>query len=597
MSSRRTTIIALLLALISITVLAVIAGCDSTPEAPVYNNPFDPNGTEGGDPFHLVATLGDTTITLVWDQPQGYNLTSYEVWHSTSIFNDFVSIGTVEATTDENIVFIYINPEPTTTHYFKIQAYNASGNFTAISHIVPASSQVLARVVINDGSNSVASRFISLNITVTDGDSLRISQTDLPESEIVMDANTSGTPTILPWDLGSATTNDTTMTMNVVVQFGPNLGDTNKIELELDFTPRLALAQGGIRVASLIPPMTIEDDGLVSMRFASSQDDLANLPWIDGAPTYDEYHLVDTANPQIIFAEFLGDFGFTNFQQLSVRPDLLTDPTFTLVLPADHISDEQIVKGVSSANATLMRFSESLDFSSIPWIVYSDTTLITLSPEAGEKVIYAQYRNDFSDSPILTDYVIHVSQLLDVTISAPVEGDVVRGGTFLLVQGTAIAPAGNVTIDLVEFDGGDGFIEATGTNNWSYNWEIPRYIIDTDLAIRAKAWAGEDFVISSINLLVTQLVVGITSPEDGASVSSDTDIEISGFALAATGGDAIDSVIVNIDGVNLLAEGTGAWTIEWHSGVVDVDTDVLVSATVYAGNDSYTTTSTIIVTP
>ena len=594
---RRAIVLAFLLALVSITLVSVLTGCDSTPEKPVYDNPFDPNGPNGGDPYDLTATLGDTTITLSWIQPQGFGITNFDVLHSTSLVEEFFSIGVVDVTDEDRGIFAYVNPEPTTTHYFKIQAIDDLGNISGVSYIVPASAQVLARVVIGNGNKLAVTRNTSLNITVTDGDSLRISQTGHEDSELVMAADVSGTPSIVPWDLGSADSNDTILTMNVVVQFGNNLGDTNKVELELDFTPRLALAQGGIRVASLIPALTIEPEGLVFMRFASALEDLADLPWLPGSSTYDEYHLVDTANPQTIYAEFLGDFGFSNFQQLIVRPDLLLDPTFALVLPPNHISDDITIKGISNANATLMRFGESLDFSSIPWIAYSDTTFITLTPEPGEKVIYAQYRNDFADSPILTDYVIHINQPVDVVITAPAEGNLVNGGTFLLVQGTSTSPSGSIPVDLVKFDGGDGFVDVEGTDNWSFNWEIPRFDLDTDLTIRARAWAGDDSVTTSMSLIVTQLMLGITSPDEGDTVISDTVVEISGFALAATGGPALDSVVVTIDGVEMIAEGTGAWTVDWHPAEVIDEREVEVLATVYAGTTNYTITTTLLLIP
>ncbi len=597
LASRRTFVPALLLALIAITAASFLSGCESTPDTPVYNNPFDPNGPNAGDPFNLVATVGDTTINLTWDQPQGYNLVTYDVMHSTSLVEEFFPVGSVEATDDAKAFFEYINPEPTTTHYFKIQAYDDSGNFTLISHIVPTSAEVLSRVVVNDGSRSVASRNINLEISVTSGDSLRISQTGHPHSETVLPADISGTPVILPWDLGSADSNDTTMTINVVLQFGNNLGDTNKVELELDFTPRLALVQGGNKVASLTPLLSIETGGLVSMRFAGSREELSSMPWIPGAETHDQYHLVDSANSQTIYSEFLGDFGFTNFQQLIVTPDLLLEPSFHLALPSDHVTDESMVRGISSANALLMRFSESLDFSSVPWIAYSDTTVITLSPEPGEKIIYAQYRNDFADSPILTDYVIYIVQSVEVAITAPMDGDTVKGGSMLMVQGTSTAPSGSVPVDLVKFDGGSGFEDVEGTNNWSYNWEIPRFEVDTDLVIRARAWAGDDSVTTTLTLVVTQLLLGISSPADGDTVISATDVEISGFSVAATGGAAVDSVTVTIDGESMVAEGTDSWALHWFPEAVEEEILKVITATAYSGVDQHSVSSNILVVP
>ena len=597
MSLRRTIIVTILLSLLIPTALSLLSGCDSTPDEPEFNNPFDPNGPNAGDPFELVATLGDTNITLLWNNIHGYDLVSYEVMHSLNFFENFFSIGTVEVPTLDIVNFTYQDPDPTSSHYFKIQAYDSQGNFTLTSHIVPASATTTARVVIGDGSNQIESRQINIRINVTNGDSLRISQSGHPDSEVVLPADESGDPTFLPWDLGPVDSNDTTLTILVMVQNGASLGDTSIVDLDVNFSPTLGLVQGGTKVAQLYPPLKMDTEGVVSMRFADSLENLENSSWVDPAPTYDQYQLVDTANPQGIHAEFLSDFGFSIFRLLTVRADLLTDVSFSLNLPADHITDVSTVQGICDANATLMRFNESLDFTSTPWITYSDTTTITISPEPGEKTIYAQFRNDFADSPILTDYVIHLVQPVEVAITAPAENDILNGGTILRIQGTATAPSGTAPVDLVMFDGGEGFIAATGTSNWSYMWEIPRFDADTNLTIRARAWAGDDSVTTTMNVVVSQLVIGINSPAEGDTVVSDTDVEISGFAFPVTGGAAIDSVVVEVDGVRGVAEGTQAWSFDWRVGVFEEVTEVVIGAVVYAGGGEHPTTQTIVVTP
>ena len=597
MSFRRIIIVTILMSLVIPITLSLLSGCDSTPDTPEFNNPFDPNGPTEGDPFELVATLGDTSVSLIWNNIHGYDLVSYEVLHSLNFFGDFFSIGTVEATDLEVMNFIYQDPDPTSNHYFVIQAYDSYGNFTATSHIVPASVTTLARVVVNEGGGSVSSRNINIRINVTSGDSLRISQTGHPDSEVVLPADDTGDPVFLPWDLGTADSNDTTLTINVVVQNNSNLGDTNKVELDVNFSPTFGLIQGGTKVARINPTLVIGEDGVVSMRFADNQEDLADLPWIPATDEYSQYELEDSVNPQSIHAEFLGDFGFSNFRQLNVTPDLLTEVSFSLNLPPDHISDVSTVEAHNNANATLMRFNESLDFTNTPWIAYSDTTTITLSPEPGEKTIYAQFRNDFADSPIMTDYVIHLIQPVEVAITAPAENDFLMGGTTLRVQGTATSPSGIAPVDSVKFDGGDGFVPVVGTDNWSVMWEIPRFDIDTDLIIRARAWADGDSVTTIMNTVVTQLVVGVSIPAEGDTVISDTDVEISGFAFPATGGAAIDSVTVFVDGIYGLAEGVGPWTFDWHVGVVDEVAEVLVWATVYAGDTQFSTSNPISVGP
>ncbi len=597
MTFRRNILIAILLALLTPMALSLLSGCDSKPDAPDFNNPFDPNGPYGGDPFELIAALGDTSITLIWNNIQGFDLATYEVLHSLSFFGEFFSIGTIEIPDQEDANFIYADPDPTTSHYFKIQAYDSQGNFTLTSYITPVVATTLARVVIDEGGTQAASRHINIRINVTSGDSLRISQAGHPESETVLPADDTGAPVLLAWDLGAVSSNDTTLTINVAVQNNSSLGDTNKVVLDVNFSPTFALSQGGNRVAELYPPFTIKSDGVLSMRFADTLENLDDQPWIDGTDTYSDYLLVDTANPQTIHAEFLGDFGFSAFRQFVVSPDILTEVSFHLNLTPDHISDTTVVEAISDANATLMRFSESLDFTTIPWVAYSDTSTITLSPGPGEKTIYAQFRNDFADSPILTDYVIHLTQPVEVAITAPSENDLLLGGGFLRVQGTATAPSGIALVDSVRFDGGDGFVAVEGTNNWTIMWQVPQFDEDTDLTIRARAWSGGESATATMNVVVSQLIVGINSPADGDTVFSNTDVEVSGFAFPATGGAAVDSVTVGIGGEVGLAVGTEAWSFGWHVGAVDEITEVVVEATAFAGINQHSTQTTIKIGP
>ncbi len=595
MNMRRAFVLATLLAMVSIIALSFLAGCDSTPETPDFENPFDPNASNGGDPFELTATMGDSSVTLMWNQLQDFDISSYVVLHSMSIFDQFFSIGSVEATTQDIIQFEYDNPEPTATHYFKIQAFNSAGEFSGASHITPTSVDVLAMVQVNDGSRDVPSRNISLSISVTDGDSLRISQDGHPESEVVLPADISGTATELAWDLGSATSNDTTMTISVVVQFGVNLGDTNKVVISPQFSPRHLLHRGGTKAASLNPLLDIVSDGVVFMRFANEIEDLPNLRWEPGADTFSDFFLVDSANSQFIYAEYMGDFGFSVTKSLPVTPDLLTAPEFSLDLPADHITDEIVVTTFSNAVALQMRFAETLDFASVPWVDYSDTSSVTLTSTPGQKSIYAQYRNDFADSPILTDYVIYLSQPLNVAINAPTEGNLVMGGTVLGVLGTAAIPSGSAVIDSVKFDGGSVFEHVTGTENWTYDWTIPRYDADTDLIVRARAWAGEDSVTTSLSLTVTQILLDISSHADGDTLTSDTDVTLSGSSSPPTEGTEISSVTVTIDGDTQLADGTTSWSYDWHPDLVVDEEEIAITVTANAGNYSYSQSVSLLV--
>ena len=491
-----------LLLLLTLVALAILAGCESKPTAPVLDNPFDPDGPTASDPFGLTASYSSGRIILSWNQLPGFDIVNYGVLHSDSYFGEFFSIGSVEASTSATASFTWVDVEPTSDHFFKIQAFDSAGNFTTATSIVaPVSLSTPAVVVVGDDDDrTVASRNIMLNIFVTEGDSLRLSQDGLPGSETVVAAADSGVARTVPWDLGEVAGNDTTLHLNVVVQNGASLGDTNKLNLTVDFSPTLSLPGGGTFIAARRPTLAIPQDGLDSMRFADSEENLAAQNWIPSLPTYNQYQLEDSTEPQTIYAEFLSDFGFSVVDEFTVTADLLQDTGFYLALPEDHITDQRNVVGVCNAVATQMRFSESLDFNGINWQAYRDTLNITLSEGAGQKVVYGQFRNDFAQSGIHSDYAIYLSQPVAIAFTAPAAGDTLTGGTILQLLGTTTAPSGTSPVDSVKVDTGEGWVDAWGTDFWRIIWASPAVTEITDVSLRARAWADEDSATAVLNL-------------------------------------------------------------------------------------------------
>jgi hypothetical protein len=406
------------------TLFSVLPGCEKSPAEPEYNNPFDPLGPDGGDPLKLMAdATNDTTIRLTWNQPQGMGITSYAL--STSAYRDsgYTPIGDKDHTENPTNDFFYKEFAPTSTHWFMIQAFTAT-EFTITSYANPDSAVAGPRVILGEGKGTTATRFVNLEITVTKGEMLRIAlDPDFTESLVVIPADASGEPTNLTYDLGSAAANNDIKTLHVV-SFSDDYESLPSIQdARVEFKPAFKVVGDPKTLAEQIVDLTVPVDGVINMRFFAEYADTNTTPWVPADTVYYDYELADSANPQFIRGQFQGDFGFDSLVELEVTPDLLTAAAFNLVFPDSNIVSESTVIGASQAVATEMRFSEDADFTGVPWIAYQDTTLIQLSPTPGTKIIHAQYRNDWTMSGVLTDYVIHLVQPAEVSIWAPSEGD------------------------------------------------------------------------------------------------------------------------------------------------------------------------------
>jgi hypothetical protein len=594
LTPRRILAVAFVMALGVPVVFSLLPGCESSPSEPVYDNPFDPLGPDAGDPLQVQATAtNDTTVVLQWNQPQGLGITNYIISNSAFRDSGYGEIGEKEHTSAPTTNFDYHEADPTSTHWYRVQAFTAT-DFSFTSYATPDSATTGPRVIVGTGFGRTATRFADLEITVTEGDQLRIAlDPTFTESLVIVPAGEPGVPLDLTYDLGPASGNNEIKTL-YVVSFADGFESVPSVqEIEVDFKPAFTVVGDPNTLASRTVDLAIPTEGVVNMRFFAEWADTATTPWVPVSDTYIGYQLSDSANPQFIRGQFQGDFEFDSLVEHGVTPDLLTAVTFHLLLPADHVTDQSTVLGVSSAVATQMRHSESADFSSAPWVAYADTLPISLSLEPGQKVIHVQYRNDWTQSGTLTDYVIHVIQPAEVSFWAPLDGDVIMGGSVFQVRGASTIGSQGGSVFLVKFDPGDGngFVNAEGTETWSYLWDVPIFTADTQLVIRAQAFYGPnpdelETVTTAITVTVTQLVVAITDPVDGADLIGNKTINFAGTAAGILNGAPLDSVTIDIGDDHLLASGTTNWSAVWESPLLDADTTLPLAATVWAGGET-----------
>jgi hypothetical protein len=471
------------------------------PRCPGYENLFDPDGANGGDPLQLIAALGDSLkITLAWSQPQGYDIANYEISHSLLPAEGYMVVGTVPHTTGPGASFTFRGADPTSTNYFRIRAYNSAGSFTNFGSMAQATRITPPLVYLSQGGRRVGTRNITLDVTVSRGDSLQIWVKEDPEGATTVGAPAAGEVGSVPFVLPTATENDTVFNLRVLAFPLAVATDTAKIALTVDFDPAFTVDGDSNAVASLTPELLIPDQGIVFMRFADTVEGLESQDWSPYAETYPG-QLTDSANRQVVWGEFMSNFGFSAVASLGLTPDPLTDATFSIDLGPDNISQSQIVTLLAEAGATEMRYSEDPEFSSLAWLPFAVEHSFTLSPDAGTKTIYGQFRNDWGQSAILSDFVIYLSQPLEVAFAAPLGGDTLTGGIPLQVRGTALAAG---SIDSVKFDAGDGlgFRLADGAEEWTYLWDVPTVELTSERVLRARAWAEGDSVTSSITVRI-----------------------------------------------------------------------------------------------
>ena len=173
---RRILTIALVLALGVPTLFSLLPGCESTPAEPEYNNPFDPEGPDAGDPLKLTATAqDDATIDLRSWRPAsepGHHQVHPQRRDPTGT-TPTGTIGEVgDQTTNAAGSFTYADPDPTRTYWFRAQAFiitDTNEDFSITSYATPDSATTPPLVIIGNGTGTSATRFINLQITVTQG--------------------------------------------------------------------------------------------------------------------------------------------------------------------------------------------------------------------------------------------------------------------------------------------------------------------------------------------------------------------------------------------------------------------------------------------
>ena len=596
---RRALPLVFVLAVLGLLGAGLTGGCSKSPEELHGANPFDPNGPTGGDGLNLIVTALANRNNLKWDNPSGHAIDEYIVYRTDDLDAGFRVLTRVDAPQGAAATYDDDYPPAARRLWYKVQAARQDGVTSLISASVAATALTGPQVVVDDTVTNAASRFITVKVVAgMEGTIHAATDPDFVDGLVTVPVVDPAVPVEFPYDLGPAA-NGHVFSLNVKVVGPVTESATTAVTLTVKFEPKITLVgETALRLARRIVDLKIPATGVDSMRFALDEASLAAAPWEPGADLHPAFELVDSANPQTIWGEFAGDFGFHVIHSLPVRPDLLAGASFSLKVPTTRIVSTPTVTTENSAGATEMRISENPNFAAVAWRAYADTSLFTLSTGEGLKTVYAQFRNDWTESVILSDYCTYLSQGIDVKIVVPAAGTTIEGDMAFTVKGTASPGTVAAALDSVRLDLGDGlgFREVAGTTNWQLNWSVPRADIAEDLVIRARAWAHDTersyVVTDDLALTIANLTVVIASHDDEDVVTGGNAINLAGEAVPFPG-TVVDSVSVTIDGAPLFVSGTEQWSATWNPAATTVDESHVVTATAWSGGEGDSETITL----
>lgn len=390
-----------LLPVLAMLLLAMAAmlplGCETKPEAPVWDNPFDPE--HDGDPFNVQAFVGHNAVIVSWTRPGIAAIKEYEVYRSLDGVNfTRVAQPTASATSYTDTGF-----SPNEINFYKVAVVNPAGEVSAISRVVAATLLTAPWLEMAGGAPTIASRSTFVIARTAYGDTLELAANPEFTGAMRLPAHPGLSDTIA-WDAGPADSNGVSKGVWLRVFTGEAVSRTAADSVTTSFRPTLALTGDNLRLATRRQTVVISAAaGITQMRFALAAGDLAAAPWVspDSMAGTDAYFTGDLlgadTTAQWLHAEAGCDFGYSAFESLECVPDNLDSARF-VIAGGDTIGSD-IVSLVASAVATEMRFAENPDsLATTPWQAYADTSAFTLSAGTGTRTVFGQFRNDWYDT-------------------------------------------------------------------------------------------------------------------------------------------------------------------------------------------------------
>jgi hypothetical protein len=475
--------------------LALAVGCSETPVVAPYDNPFDPDGVNGGDPFELVAVYYNGAVLLSWNSVGG-GVVKYLVLHSLD-GTAYTDVDTVQTPAHN---YAHHGFAANRMNWYKIRALDAADRGSDISSAVAASFMAPPRLDIGD-TTFAASRYTVLHFAADLGDTVEVDS--LPDfSTAVLAALDESGLVDVDWDLGAAVTPTDWKHIHYRVLVAGARFPAWHDSLQVRFDPTFTLLGTPATVASLRPVLRIGGQGVTDMRFAAGLADLADVEPFPAAATYDGYELSALPDTQTVYAEFFSDFGITTIDSLIAAPDSLRGVAVVINGGSDGTSADALTVYVD-ARATEMRAAATLgELAATPWIPYAPTFSFVHDGCASDlvKTVHVQLRNDWFVADPVSDAIQWLPpEALAATIDDPGE---LGSGQAITLTGTAAPGTCSAPLDLVEVNDGGDWAAATGLESWSYAWTAPTVVDTMTVTLRVRVTAGAEVHESELDVVV-----------------------------------------------------------------------------------------------
>jgi hypothetical protein len=604
-----------LVIILMIAAAALLHGCDSQ-DAPVYENPLDPRYPGSTDPFELTAVYANGWVTLEWVVPPGPAIA--EIVIESLVAGQPSDLDTVAV---DETSYIDTAPRANAENQYRLRAVDEFGRSAQNSHVVAATLFVPPVIDLPDGIRTadgvkIRSAYHDILVRAETGDVAQLDTLDdfsaarlapvvdgeavFPGYKILAERTDQGV--VLPGrDLfarvGLINGTDTLW-----------VSDVDVLPITIEFISTFGRVGGGRTVAAPNVDITLTSTGIGadSLRFATSRAGLNDAAWRLPAEEFLDVPLRDTPGSQPLFAQFRTEFGYDVIPDSVVfSGDPLTSAAFDLVLPESGIVEGRTVGVEPRAVATEMRFSTSLGFEDAPWQAYTDSLGVELRAEPGPQILYAQFRNHWFISAILSEEVLLSAAVLEPAFTAPLDGDPVRAGATIDVTGEVAEPDSGYALTRLEVHFGDGWQDLPPDTSWATTWTAPEgFTVDTPWRLGVRATAEDPNLgdtiqgVEWIEVLITQLTLAITEPAAGEEVTTGAPVTIRGTATSDLTGADLKAIVVDVaDTTIVTTEALTGWSVTWNAAAVADTTDATITATVYAGQESLQRSVDVVLLP